>query len=62
MFEIKDKIKEKYNNAKIDGFVLSKTISIRKEETSLVNRKYKYLKLKDRRKLIRKRILEEKYK
>lgn len=62
LFEIRRKIKDKYPNAKVDAFVLSKTISIKKEETSLVNRKYKYLKLKERRKLIRKRILEEKYK
>ncbi len=62
VFEIKKKIKEKYINSDVDVFVLSKTISIKRNVSSLITRKYRYLKLLDNRKHTRKRILEDKHK
>ena len=62
VFEIKNKIKEKYINSDVDVFVLSKTISIKKNVSSLITRKYRYLKLLNNRKYTRKRNLEEKHK
>lgn len=61
VLEIKKKIKEKYSNSNVDVFVLSKVISINKNISSLIARKYKYIKLLNSRKSIRKRILEQKY-
>lgn len=52
--EIKKKILEKYN-VRVDSFVLSKTISIKKQETSLVQCKSKYYYLKSNRKRKRER-------
>lgn len=62
VFEIRKKIKEKYSKSNIDVFVLSKTISIKRANSSLVERKYKHIKLVNNRKLTRKKLLENSYK
>ncbi len=67
VFEIIKKIKEKYNKTNmnvyvnVDVLVLSKTISINKNTSSLVSRKNRYYKLLENRKLKRKRMLIELY-
>ena len=60
IFEIRNKIEEKYD-AIIDAFVLSKTINIKNFDNSIINIKSRYFKLKDNKKVLRKRILLERY-
>lgn len=62
IFEIKKILLEKYNNIKVDAFILSKTINIKKEETSVISRKHKYYSLKNSKKRLRKKDLEARYK
>ncbi len=62
LFEIREKIEEVYEDINIGSLVLSKTISIKKENTSLIDRKYKYYSLKIQKKKLRKKLLEDGHK